>query len=268
MQEIIIKNPSELINELLLQAENVEHTRRYYRGVPNKKYDLVPGLGRYKNGIIEGDETLSSLSARQQERAVRKRLKSLEKDLIDNFRRDVFLHLERRHRNDNLDNWELLAIAQHYGLPTRLLDWTENPLVGLFFVVAEAFSTNDETNCSAGGALYLFENPPELLDLTQLEKTDPFNARTTCVYKPGAFNLRIVNQQSIFTVQPYSWLQMDDKRNLLKDKKITRYIIPGDMKKELLRMILIYGMDYKMIFPDIIGVAQSVKYLYADSLFT
>lgn len=55
---------------------------------------------------------------------------------------------------DNLDRFSQLVKLQHYGLPTRLLDLTENPLVALYFACSDPkYSNND-------GALYVFNNHP------------------------------------------------------------------------------------------------------------
>ena len=54
-------------------------------------------------------------------------------------------------KQDKSNDYELLSIAQHTGLPTRLLDWTHNPMVALFFSCIE--------NLEKDGAVFIF--PPE-----------------------------------------------------------------------------------------------------------
>jgi hypothetical protein len=58
---------------------------------------------------------------------------------IERFEDDIFKSFKRKSRSYLScipeDDWEWLAVARHYGLPTRFLDWTKNPLVALYFAV-------------------------------------------------------------------------------------------------------------------------------------
>ena len=52
----------------------------------------------------------------------------------------------------NVNDWERATIAQHYGVPTRLLDWSENPLVGIYFAI------NDDNYDNEDGVIWVFED--------------------------------------------------------------------------------------------------------------
>src|SRR5437763_1236156 len=79
-----------------------------YRGLRSAQYHLVPRIGRYP--VYHPQWEL---------------------DVLRIFKIYAWPHLKSAPQ----DEWELLAIAQHHGLPTRLLDWTRNPLVAAYFAV-------------------------------------------------------------------------------------------------------------------------------------
>ena len=82
-----------------------------FRGVTSVRFPLIPSVGRRREGYGYSP--------------------GLEMGLFDQFKREALPLLPNRPHND----WEWLALAQHHGVPTRLLDWSESPSVSLFFAV-------------------------------------------------------------------------------------------------------------------------------------
>ncbi len=91
---------------------------------------------------------------------------------------------------DPANEWEWLAIAQHHGLPTRMMDWTKNPLVAAFFATSHNPSSSDS-------AIYVISDHHEL-GRAPLDQS-PFEIDKTTVFHPRHITSRITAQSGIFT---------------------------------------------------------------------
>ena len=85
-----------------------------------------------------------------------------ERRLLNEFKRRARIFIQSPPSSD----WEWMVLAQHFGLPTRMLDWTENPLVGLYF------SVRDRQEISNDGMLYAYRHGVQGIDIEST--TDPF----------------------------------------------------------------------------------------------
>ena len=128
--------------EYLRIISKLPEGRKYFRGqtkLSSAGYPLKPSIGRYDH--------LLTKSFRERD--------ELEREVLEVFSNHLVTHVQHLPRSQ----WEALAIAQHHGLPTRFMDWTENPLVALYFAVRETKA--DDVGAPMNSAVYVLIGDPK-----------------------------------------------------------------------------------------------------------
>ena len=138
--------------------------------------------------------------------------------------------------------WQTLALAQHYGLPTRLLDWTRNPLVALYFAVEKPFNGDSVVFALDTNDLIYIDNDSE-------SRHDPFNFPKVGVYMPPHFDNKISVQSSLFTISP-------DPITELQHNSLYQFRIHSDARDDIRHVLDIYNINRKSLFPNLYGLAN------------
>jgi len=155
------------------------------------------------------------------------------------------------------NDWECLAVAQHYGLATRLLDWSLNPLVACYFAVNEGEHID--------GAVYCF-SPEVFIDCELLPLDAPLDQ--VAVFLPRAIDQRVSRQSGVFTVHddPKRMIAERDLAPPLSGPNLVRIVIPAALKSSVREMLDDYGINAHGIFPDLDGLSRHINWETADIL--
>ena len=162
-----------------------------------------------------------------------------------------------------LHDWELLAIAQHHGLPTRLLDWTRSPLVALYFAVCkecETRSSEGKPEREDAEIIAWTCEKHSLKDTREfMAKHDPFSILETIRYVPRIVTLRLRVQKGLFTVHHDPW------NDYQPPGRVVRFRIPYEKRKHLKESLFYHGIDESVLFPDRDGLAHHIEWCQTDS---
>ena len=194
--------------------------------------------------------------------------KEVESRMIADFMRTAPMLVAIRPDND----WDWLAIAQHHGLPTRLLDWTKNPLCALWFAVRKP--ATDDTKDGVVWSFTPKEDDKIIRDVIPKEKRDRFDrsgiplsplevARTT-IFQPGYITARIRAQEGWFTVHSYN--ETNGKFDPLEGSGLKKYYVPASSFENLRSQLLSYGVHPGSLFPDLDGLAARLGIEYVPDM--
>lgn len=256
MREVRVSSWLELQERLFADAWDEalrrHRSRRVFRGVCRADHELVTSLSRLGPRCAE-----------------------LELPMLRAFRKYA-----RWQVRDDDSIWCWLALAQHHGLPTRLLDWTFSPYVALHFV------TEDAKQIDRDGVVWAVDYveahrllPPRLERILRDEQALVFTAEMlsraasslaelaaigdefVVFFEPPSIDDRIVNQHALFSmlpradVTPASWFARHEEL-------IERIIVPASLKLEVRDKLDQANVTERVLYPGLDGLSRWLERYY------
>lgn len=266
MEEFTIQNWNDFNDRVFNNSWNADikryRTNLIFRGLSHAEYDLLPSLNRVcKNNL------------------------HLEKPLLRNFKKYASLDILNK---DNF--WEVVSLAQHHGLPTRLLDWTFSPYIAahfatenieynnydcaiwcLDFVAARkympiVFQNKLQEDMANGFSIELLKTI--VGDFEELKKMEENNESFPVFFEPSSIDNRIINQYALFSVMSdpniliSAWLEKHPELGY-------KIIIPSGVRMEIRDKLDQINMTERLIYPGLDGLCKwlSRHYTPQDKIF-
>ncbi len=228
----------------------------WYRGAGSSEYKLIPSLYRHNSS--------TDFAAYYK----------LEKKLLSEFKDRSPPFLTEKLGSD----WEAFFMMQHFGVPTRFLDWTENPFIALYFaLIAQANHPDKDAAVWMMSPLmwnsWVFEmagQGPLSVSNTRMkgysttdQEYDYVSRQCAAMY--GIHNSRrIVAQRGVFiifgsNIEPMENVYATESAGRLDSLALTKLIIPKEAAPSLLKSITAMGFTDSVVFPDLEGLAREIK---------
>lgn len=175
--------------------------------------------------------------------------------------------------NPPVDEWDWLFTMQHHRAPTRLLDWSEGPLVALYFATADAtrddvdgalwcidpIALNRQANVSFAYELELPSFRDKALENYLPSRVDPKSPMNPIAAIGPRATKRMAAQIGTFTVNHAVYEPIE---TLYDRKHVWRYVIPAQAKPEIRAELGRLGYSSLSLFPDVDQVAELIRREY------
>ena len=229
-----------------------------FRGLPSTEHTLRSSLVRLARGSID--------------------VRRLELSLLRNFRKYARAEAAAA---DSV--WDWLALGQHRGLPTRLLDWTYSPLVALHF------ATEDPAEFDRDGVVWCVDFvaanrrlPTRLRRMLKDEGSDTFTVEMLAIFKdlrdfdrlsrdpfvvflePPAVDRRILNQFALFSLMSDPLATLDEWVQQHPDL-CRRVIVPAALKWEIRDKLDQANVNERVLFPGLDGLSRWLTRYYTPT---
>ena len=219
MNELTVTSLEGFLSKLNIFAEF-----DFFRGQSSVDYKLIPSIGRYyKEGKEAG-------------------LLQFEREIFEDFKRKYSLFTDVRPQND----MEFLFLAQHFGLPTRLLDWTFNPLIALYFACISNPDKDGVVFHCAQFSHMVFDN----------DKHNMLSFPHLTILTPNLTDVRYKNQNGLFLLYPQPWKEE-------MDHLYQKFIIPAVAKRHILTKLEKIGITRSFIMPSLDSLCSEIMQLHA-----
>lgn len=235
----------------IISAISDEWEGPWFRGQDRASYPLTPR--RYRFRVVEEDE-------------IRSEFKRCAVQLIPG--------------TQPASEWDRYFIMQHYGMPTRLLDWSEGGLLALHFALISNRGRADAAvwtmdpfwlNNEVLGEREILPAPDDERDRETLARylPEPFPAKRTrlpelpIALQPTQIDRRIAAQLSCFTVHGHDPLGLETVAQRAMRARLIKIRIPRASIARMLEQLLDAGITERTVYPDLYGLNLELTRLYA-----
>ena len=257
MTDIVVESWLDLHDKLFQPAWqpsiNRFRAQLAFRGLSDARYELTSSLMRLGAGY-----------------------ERLEKHLLRNFRK--YAH---RAAVPSDSNWNWLTLAQHHGLPTRLMDWTFSPYVAMHFATSnlEAYGVDGviwavdyvKVHSSLPERLRheLEQEGADLFTVEMLDRAAPaidglaqgYDGPSLLFLEPPSIDDRVVNQYALLSVMSGVTARVDEWL-ANRPEFYARYVIPAALKWEIRDKLDQANVNERVLFPGLDGLSTWLKRNY------
>lgn len=249
MKEIQIKSIDCLINEIKQLRNKYGNQPIWFRGQEDSQWSIIPSIQR--NGLHKKENFITN---------------------------DFYIHVNQIEDNmpnkTNYAGW--MSLMQHYGLPTRILDWSSSPLIACYFALEKNRELSNDSciwvliprrvnkqegfeECVYPIDAYTVQQMLISAFKSNVEIEDKYADKIIACHSVEK-NLRMYSQQSAFTVHN-SKKRLED---ICDSETLFKFVIPYKYKQEIYESISILGISTSFIYPDMEHVSKDIIRKYSE----